>query len=120
MNAGESMDASVLMRKLVEREINTSLLLEFYEEVVENEKIFCDMVEDISTDDEMEERHRSVDHIERFCMVLRELQILYDGLLTTELIFTSYASRRESMISNASRFIDMLEKDCNLQFPGND
>ena len=39
MNAGESMDAQVLMQKLVERDIDTSLLIEFYEEVVENEKI---------------------------------------------------------------------------------
>jgi hypothetical protein len=117
MNAGESMDASVLMQKLVEREINTSLLIEFYEEVVENERIFCEMVEDISTEDEMDERWKSVNHIENFCIVLKELQILYDGLLTSELIFSTYASKRERMINNASKFIDMLEKDCNLQFP---
>jgi hypothetical protein len=117
MNSGESMDASVLMQKLVEREINTSLLIEFYEEVVENEKIFAEMIEDISSAQEVEERQRSVEHIERFCVILRDLQEQYEDLLHSELIFASHASKRERMINNASRFIEMLEKDCNMKFP---
>jgi hypothetical protein len=117
MNAGESMDASVLMQKLVEREINTQLLIEFYEEVVENEKIFCKMVETISNPDDIEERQRCMEHIEKFCIILRDLQIEYEGLLDSEKIFSSDAAKREDMINNASRFIDMLEKDCNIQFP---
>jgi hypothetical protein len=117
MSAGESMDATVLMQKLVEKEINTKLLIEFYEEVVENEKIFCDMVETISSPDDIDERQRSMNHIEKFCLVLRELQIQYDGLLGDERLFASDAARRENMINNASRFIEMLEKECNLQFP---
>ena|SRR5688500_14193326 len=117
MNAGESMDASVLMQKLVEREINTQLLIEFYEEVVENEKIFCEMVETISNPDDMEERQRSMEHIKKFCVILRDLQVEYEGLLDSEKIFSSDAAKREDMINNASRFIDMLEKDCNIQFP---
>jgi hypothetical protein len=117
MSAGESMDASVLMQKLVEREINTQLLIEFYEEVVENEKIFCEMVETISNPDDIEERQRCMEHIEKFCMILRDLQIEYEGLLDNEKIFTSDVAKREDMINNASRFIDMLEKDCNIQFP---
>jgi hypothetical protein len=113
MNASPGMDAKVLMQKLVEREINTKLLIEFYEEVVENEKIFCDMVEDISNPVEMEERQRNVDHIERFCLVLRELQIRYESVLGGEKLFASDIARRENMINNASRFIEMLERDCN-------
>ena len=116
MNAGESMDASVLMQKLVEREINTSLLIEFYEEVVENEKIFSEMVEEISSLQEIEERRKSVDHIERFCVILRQLREQYHDLIHSELIFSSNISRRERMINNASRFIEMLEKDCNMNF----
>jgi hypothetical protein len=118
MNAGESMDALVLMQKLVEKEINTRLLIEFYEEVVENEKIFCEMVETISNPDDIEERQRCMDHIERFCLILRELQMQYEELLNDdERFFSTESARRENMINNASRFIEMLEKDCNLQFP---
>jgi hypothetical protein len=118
MNAGESMDATVLMQKLVEKEINTKLLIEFYEEVVENEKVFCEMVESISDPDDIDERQKSMAHIERFCVILRELQIQYEVLLGDERLFMSESARREDMINNASRFIEMLEKDCNLQFPG--
>ena len=114
MNAGESMDATVLMQKLVEREINTKLLIEFYEEVVENEKIFCDMVEVISDPGDIEDRQKCMDHIERFCLILRDLQNQFEDLLGDERLFVSDAAKREHMISNASRFIEMLEKDCNL------
>jgi hypothetical protein len=118
MNASPGMDAAVLMQKLVEREINTRLLIEFYEEVVENEKIFCDMVEDISSPADLEERQKSLDHIERFCMILRELQVRYEVLLGVEKLFASDSAKRENMINNASRFIEMLEKDCSIQLPG--
>jgi hypothetical protein len=117
MNAGESMDATVLMQKLVEKEINTKLLIEFYEEVVENEKIFCEMVEMISNPEDIRERQRCMDHIERFCVILRELHMQYEGILGHERLFVSDAAKREIMISNASRFIEMLEKDCNLELP---
>jgi len=117
MNAGESMDASVLMQKLMEKEINTSLLIEFYEEVVDNEKVFAEMVEEISSDREIEERRKSLEHIERFCVILRQLREQHHDLIHSELIFSSNTSRRERMINNASRFIEMLEKDCNLKFP---
>lgn len=117
MDAGYSMDATVLMQKLVEKEINTKLLIEFYEEVVENEKIFCNMVEDISDPDEVEERQKSLDHLEGFCIILRELQIQYQYILGDEHLFLPEALKREKMISNASRFIELLEKDCNLEHP---
>jgi hypothetical protein len=117
MNAGASMDATVLMQKLVEREINTKLLIEFYEEVVENEKIFCEMVEMISDPEDIQERQKCMTHIERFCLVLKELQVQYEGILGDERFFVSDSAKREIMISNASRFIEMLEKDCNLELP---
>lgn len=117
MDAGYSMDATVLMQKLVEKEINTRLLIEFYEEVVENEKVFCRMVEDISDPDEMEERQKSVDHIQGFCLILRELQIQYQYLLGDEHLFLPESAKREKMITNASRFLEILEKDCNLELP---
>jgi hypothetical protein len=117
MDAGYSMDATVLMQKLVEKEINTKLLIEFYEEVVENEKIFCSMVEDISDPDEIEERQKSVDHIEGFCIILRELQIQYQYLLGDEHLFLPASQKREKMINNATRFLELLEKDCNLELP---
>lgn len=117
MDAGYSMDATALMQKLVEKDINTRLLIEFYEEVVENEKIFCAMVEDISDPDEIEERQRSVDHIESFCLLLRELQKQYRYILGDEYLLLPESAKREKMISNASRFIELLEKDCNLEFP---
>ena len=117
MDAGYSMDATVLMQKLVEKEINTKLLIEFYEEVVENEKIFCSMVEDISNPDEIEERQRTVDHIEGFCVILRELQIQYQYLLGDEHLFLPDSIKRERMINNATRFLELLEKDCNLELP---
>lgn len=117
MKTGQSMDATVLVKKLVERKINTSLLIEFYEEVAENERVFCKMVEDISTDNEIDERGRSLDHIEHFCVLLRELQIQYGSMLGGERIFVNEYAKRESMINNASRFIEFLEKECNLEFP---
>jgi hypothetical protein len=117
MDAGYSMDATVLMQKLVEKDINTQLLIEFYEEVVENEKVFCSMVEEISHIDEIEERQKSVDHIESFCIILRELRIQYQYILGDEHLFLPEAAKREKMISNASRFIELLEKECNLEFP---
>ena len=117
MDAGYSMDASVLMQKLVEKEINTKLLIEFYEEVVDNEKIFCSMVEDISNPEEIEERQRTVDHIEGFCVILRELQIQYQYLLGDEHLFLPDSIKRERMINNATRFLELLEKDCNLELP---
>jgi hypothetical protein len=117
MDAGYSMDATVLMQKLVEKEINTKLLIEFYEEVVENEKVFCSMVEEISNPVEIEERQRSVDHIEGFCVILRELQIQYQYLLGDEHLFLPDTIKRERMINNASRFLELLEKDCNLELP---
>jgi hypothetical protein len=117
MKTGQSMDATVLMKKLVERKINTRLLIEFYEEVAENERVFCKMVEEISTIEEIDEREKSLDHIEHFCVLLRELQIQYGNMLGGERIFVSDLAKRESMINNASRFIDFLEKECNLQFP---
>jgi hypothetical protein len=117
MSSDQSMDATVLMRKLVEKDINTSLLIEFYEEVVENEKIFCEMVESISKQEEMIERQKSLEHIERFCIMLRELQDQYDFLLGSEKLFATDSARRETMINNASRFIQLLESDCNIQFP---
>ena len=120
MDAGYSMDATVLMQKLVERDINTRLLIEFYEEVVENEKVFCEMVEDISNADEIEERQKSLDHIEGFCLILRELQIQYQYLLGDEHLYLTESLKREKMISNASRFLELLEKDCNLQLPDAD
>lgn len=117
MSSGQSMDASVLMQKLLDNEINTLLLIEFYEEVVENEKVFCEMIRGISKPADIAERQRSLEHIERFCGMLREMQSDYDYLLGKELMFATEMARRENMIDNASRFIDMLEKDCNLQFP---
>lgn len=117
MNADQSIDASVLLQKLVEKEINTKLLIEFYEEVAENEKVFCEMVEDISEYDEIEERKKSIDHIERFCITLRDLQMQYVVLLGDEKLFATEEAKREHMVNNASRFLDMLERDYNLQFP---
>jgi hypothetical protein len=117
MDAGYSMDATVLMQKLVEKDINTRLLIEFYEEVVENEKIFCSMVEEISDPDEIEERQKSLDHIQSFCLILRELQVQYQYILGDEHLFLQESVKREKMIANASRFIELLEKDCNLEFP---
>jgi hypothetical protein len=117
MKTGQSMDATVLMKKLVERKINTKLLIEFYEEVAENERVFSRMVEEISSDKEIEEREKCLDHIEHFCVLLRELQIQYGAMLGGERIFVSEIAKRESMINNASRFIDFLEKECNLEFP---
>ena len=117
MNAGHSMDATVLMQKLVEKEINTTLLIEFYEEVAENEKIFSEMVEEISSAKDKRERQRSLKHIEQFCVILRELQMQYEDLLCDEILFESEMAKRENMINNASRFLEMLEKDCDIQFP---
>jgi hypothetical protein len=117
MDAGYSMDATVLMQKLVEKDINTKLLIEFYEEVVENEKLFCNMVEHISDSEEMEERQKSIDHLEGFCLILRELQIQYQYILGDEHLFLPETIKREKMINNASRFIELLEKDCNMKMP---
>ncbi|MBT1701887.1 hypothetical protein [Chryseosolibacter indicus] len=117
MNASQGMDASVLMQKLVEREINTNLLIEFYDEVAENERIFNEMVKDISTKTETEERLKTIKHIERFCVLLRELQEHYEEFLSTEIFFSTETAKRESMVHNASRFLELLEKECNLQFP---
>ena len=117
MAAGYSMDATVLMQKLVEKEINTRLLIEYYEKVDENEKIFCSMVEEISDPDEIEERQKSVDHIEGFCLILKELQTQYQYLLGDEHLFLPASVKRERMINNASRFLELLEKDCNLELP---
>lgn len=108
------MDAKVLMRKLVEKEINTSLLIEFYEEVAENERVFATMVRDISTDDEIDERERSLEHIEHFCVLLKELRIQHRNLLGKQRLYTSEIVRRENMIRNASKFLEILEKDCNV------
>lgn len=117
MNAGPGMDASVLMQKLVERDINTNLLIEFYEEVAENERVFTEMVKDISSKNEIDERLKTIRHIEGFCALLHELKDYYEDFLSSEIFFTTEAAKRESMIHNASRFLELLEKECNLQFP---
>jgi hypothetical protein len=117
MSSGQSMDASVLMQKLVEKDINTKLLIEFYEEVADNERVFSEMVEDISRKSEIEERQKSVEHIENFCLLLRDLQNSYEEALGVEKRFATDAAKREDMIHNASRFLDFLEKECDLQFP---
>lgn len=115
MSAGQTMDAKILMRKLVEKEINTSLLIEFYEEVAENEKVFCRMVEEISSPEEIEERERCVEHIEHFCVLLRELRMQHSAVLGKQKLFTTEIAKRENMIRNATRFLDLLEKDCNVR-----
>jgi hypothetical protein len=116
MNAGQSMDASLLMQKLVQRDINANLLIEFYEEVAENERVFCEMVRHISSRKQTKERLRSIHHIERFCLILRDLQI-HEPMLSVEKVFSSEYIKRENMIDNAAKFLDMLEKDCDIQFP---
>lgn len=117
MNSGQSLHALELMRKLVDREINIALLVEFYEEVVENETVFSNMVEDISSRVEIEERQKSVQHIESFCILLKELQTNFELLVEPDRCFLSEEAKREDMIDNASRFIDMLENECNIESP---
>lgn len=118
MNSENSMDATVLMRKLVEKGINTTLLIEFYEEVAENERVYAQMVHDISSAAEIEERQRSLDHIDHFCVLLKELLIHHGGLLGKQRLYVSEHAKRANMIKNASRFLELLEKDCNIQISG--
>ena len=119
MNSENSMDATVLMRKLVEKGINTTLLIEFYEEVAENERVYAPMVYEISSQEENEERQRSLDHIDHFCVLLKELLMHHRNLLGKQRLYVSENAKRANMIKNASRFLELLEKDCNVRIPGN-
>ena len=110
------MMVSTFIQKLVEHEINTELLIEFYQEVAETEKLFNALVEDIVSADELEEKRLSVAAIERFCTILKELQVRY-SLLMDHASFPSETQRRETMIENASRFVELLEKDTKVKLP---
>jgi uncharacterized protein with von Willebrand factor type A (vWA) domain len=110
------MKVSSFVKKLVEKQINTKLLIEFYREVAETEKLFYNLVEDITDPIEIEGKKIGVAAIERFCEVLQELQESYAGL-DTETVFASEASKRDTMISNAARFVNLLEDDCNIKLP---
>jgi hypothetical protein len=107
---------SSFVQKLLESDINTHLLIEFYEEVAETEKLFNALVEDIITPDEMEEKRITVSAIERFCTILKEVQVRY-SLLTEPVNFASESSKRETMIENAERFVALLERDTKVKLP---
>jgi hypothetical protein len=110
------MMVSSFLQKLIEYDIHTGLLIEFYEEVAETEKLFNGLVEDIISPAELEEKQISVAAIERFCVILKELQIRYSSILDYP-TFSSDDAKREIMIENAERFVHLLEKDTKVKLP---
>lgn len=110
------MMVSTFIQKLVEYDINTGLLIEFYQEVAETEKLFNALVEDIVTPEELDERKLSVAAIDRFCVILEELQVRY-SMLMDHTSFSSDVQKRETMIDNAARFVELLEKDTKVKLP---
>lgn len=110
------MRTSVFVSKLVEKRINTKLLIEFYEEVAATERLYNGLVEELVDPDELQEKQECVASIERFCEILRELREEYSGLRRDQVYATELA-RREIMIANAERFIELLENDVMVRIP---